>query len=75
LLILAQTHGIYAQKYYLADRNKKNADRDGSKLARLWPSNYTNPASLMANDRVAQKNVWFEAELLPEMRANVKALL
>jgi hypothetical protein len=29
----------------------------------------------MANDRVAQKNVWFEAELLPEMRANVKALL
>ena len=67
--------GMYAQKYYLADRNKKTLTETVRNWRDYGPAIIPTPHPSWRTTGWLKKNVWFEAELLPKMRAKVKALL
>ncbi len=66
--------GLYAQKRYLGKRRQKNL----TDTVRAWrdygPRQLPLPHPSWRNTAWMKKNPWFEAELLPELRARVAAL-
>ncbi len=75
--------GLYAQRRYLGARGgaKKGARRRGTltETVRAWadygPAYLPLPHPSWRNTGWLKRNPWFEAELLPELRARVRALL
>jgi len=67
--------GQYAQAHYLGPRRKENLGA----TVRAWddyaPAFLPLPHPSWRNTAWLKKNPWFEAELLPELRARVHALL
>jgi uracil-DNA glycosylase len=67
--------GLYAQGYYLGPRRKSSL----TETVRAWrdylPDVLPLPHPSWRNTAWLKKNPWFEAELLPELRDRVRALL
>ena len=67
--------GLYAQGRYLGKRRKANL----TETVRAWrdylPGQFALPHPSWRNTAWLRRNPWFEAELLPELRARVRALL
>lgn len=67
--------GLYAQGYYLGDRRKGSL----TETVRAWhdyrPDHWPLPHPSWRNTGWLKKNPWFEADLLPELRATVAALI
>ena len=75
--------GLYAQRRYLGAKGgaKGGAKRRGNLTetvrawADYWPAYLPLPHPSWRNTGWLKRNPWFEAELLPELRARVRALL
>ncbi len=65
--------GLYAQAHYLGPRRKGSL----TETVRAWrdygPDRFPLPHPSWRNTAWLKKNPWFEAELLPDLRARVKA--
>lgn len=72
LIILA---GMYAQKYYLAKRRKKNLTLTVQHYAEYLPRFLPIPHPSGRNNIWLKKNPWFEEELVPHMQYLVKEIL
>jgi len=66
--------GLYAQGHYLGPRRKASL----TETVRAWrayaPSHLPLPHPSWRNTAWLKKNPWFEAELLPDLRARVRNL-
>ena len=67
--------GLYAQRRYLDTRRRKNLTETVRAWADYWPAYLPLPHPSWRNTGWLKRNPWFEAELLPELRARVRALL
>jgi uracil-DNA glycosylase len=67
--------GMYAQKYYLAERNKKTLTETVRQWQDYWPDIIPTPHPSWRTTGWLKKNLFFEAELLPTLRSKVAALL
>ncbi len=67
--------GLYAQRRYLGARRRKNLTETVRAWADYWPAYLPLPHPSWRNTGWLKRNPWFEAELLPELRARVRALL
>ncbi len=67
--------GMYAQKYYLAERNKKTLTETVRHWQEFGPATIPTPHPSWRTTAWLKKNMWFEAELLPVLRQNVRKLL
>jgi uracil-DNA glycosylase len=67
--------GLYAQGHYLGPRRKASL----TETVRAWrayaPSHIPLPHPSWRNTAWLKKNPWFEAELLPDLRARVRELM
>lgn len=71
LVILA---GMYAQARYLDDRRKRTLTETVAAWRDYGPRNIPLPHPSWRSANLIKKNPWFEAELLPELRARVAVL-
>jgi uracil-DNA glycosylase len=67
--------GLYAQRRYLADRRRGNLTETVRAWADCGPAVLPLPHPSWRNTGWLERNPWFEAELVPELRARVRALL
>jgi len=67
--------GLYAQRRYLAEQRKRNLTETVRAWAGYGPATLPLPHPSWRNTAWLQRNPWFEAELLPELRARVRDLL
>jgi len=67
--------GMYAQKYYLAERNKKTLTETVYHWQDYGPAVMPTPHPSWRTTGWLKKNLWFEAELLPTLRSKVGTLL
>ena len=67
--------GGYAQKYYLGNRCGATLTDTVRRWSQYWPQFIPLPHPSFRNNRWLQDNPWFEAEVLPELRSRVAALL
>jgi uracil-DNA glycosylase len=67
--------GMYAQKYYLAERNKKTLTETVRQWQEYGPDIIPTPHPSWRTTGWLKKNPFFEAELLPALRSKVAALL
>jgi uracil-DNA glycosylase len=72
LILLA---GGHAQAYYLAGRRKKTMTATVAAWRAYHPPYWPVPHPSWRNTHWLKKNPWFEAEVLPALRARVHALL
>jgi uracil-DNA glycosylase len=67
--------GLYAQRRYLAGRRRRNL----TETVRAWTDTGSAvlplPHPSWRNSGWLKRHPWFEAELVPELRARVRALL
>ena len=67
--------GLYAQRRYLGTRRQRNL----TETVRVWsdygPDNLPLPHPSWRNTAWLKRNPWFEAELVPELRARVRGLM
>ena len=67
--------GLYAQRRYLDARRRRNLTETVRAWADYGPSYLPLPHPSWRNTAWLKRNPWFEAELVPELRARVRALL
>lgn len=71
--------GLYAQRRYLADHGRGDRRRNLTETVRAWadcgPATLPLPHPSWRNSGWLKRHPWFEAELVPELRARVRALL
>jgi len=67
--------GSYAQAVYLGDRKKRTLTETVAAWQSYMPDYLPTPHPSWRTKHWAKKNPWFEAELVPEIRKIVKALL
>jgi uracil-DNA glycosylase len=67
--------GAYAQAYYLGDRRKASMTDTVTAWPEYWPHFVPMPHPSWHNTSWLKKNPWFEAELLPELRAHIRRVL
>ena len=67
--------GSYAHAYYLGERRKPSMTETVAAWRDYWPRYVPTPHPSWHNNRWLKLNPWFEAELLPELRGRVRALL
>lgn len=72
LILLA---GMYAQARYLGDRRKKTLTETVASWREYGPKLLPLPHPSWRSGNLIRKNPWFEAELLPVLRARVEALI
>lgn len=72
LILLA---GMYAQARYLGDRRKKTLTETVACWREYGPKLLPLPHPSWRSGNLIRKNPWFEAALLPELRARVAALI
>ncbi len=67
--------GLYAQRHYLGDRRHRNLTETVRAWADCGPAVLPLPHPSWRNTGWLKRHPWFEAELVPELRARVRALL
>ncbi len=71
--------GLYAQRRYLGAKGGANRRGNLTETVRAWadygPATLPLPHPSWRNTGWLKRNPWFEAELLPELRARVRVLL
>jgi uracil-DNA glycosylase len=67
--------GAYAQAYYLRDRREKTLAATVRNWRAYMPEFLPTPHPSPRNRLWLKKNPWFEAEVLPELRARVRDIL
>ncbi len=71
--------GLYAQRRYLEARRRNGRRRNLTETVRAWadygPAYLPLPHPSWRTTGWLKRNPWFEAELLPELRARVRDLL
>ena len=67
--------GLYAQRHYLGGRWRGNLTETVRAWAGAGPARLPLPHPSWRNTAWLKRNPWFEAELVPELRARVRALL
>ena len=67
--------GLYAQRRYLGDRRRRNLTETVRAWADYGPAYLPLPHPSWRNTGWLKRNPWFEAELVPDLRARVRALL
>ena len=67
--------GMYAQKYYLAEQNKKTLTETVRHWQDFVPAMIPTPHPSWRTTAWLKKNLWFEAELLPVLQQKVRKLL
>jgi uracil-DNA glycosylase len=67
--------GMYAQKYYLAERNKQTLTETVRQWQEYGSAIIPTPHPSWRTTGWLKKNLFFEAELLPTLRSKVAALL
>ncbi len=67
--------GLYAQRRYLDARRRRNLTETVRAWADYGPAYLPLPHPSWRNTAWLKRNPWFEAELVPELRARVRALL
>ncbi len=67
--------GMYAQKYYLAEQNKKTLTETVRHWQEFVPAMIPTPHPSWRTTAWLKKNLWFEAELLPVLQQKVRKLL
>ena len=67
--------GLYAQRRYLDARRRRNLTETVRAWADYGPATLPLPHPSWRNTAWFKRNPWFEAELVPELRARVRALL
>ena len=63
--------GQYAQRYYLGDRMEKNLTETVKNYQAYLPNYFVMPHPSPRNRFWLRKNLWFEEEVLPELRKKV----
>lgn len=66
--------GQYAQNYYLQDRHKTLTERV-QRWRELAPRTYVLPHPSPRNQLWLRRNSWFEADVVPALRATIRRLL
>lgn len=64
--------GQYAQKYFLGDLRKKNLTATVRNWKYYYPKNFVLPHPSPRNNIWLKKNEWFETEVLPVLKRNVR---
>lgn len=67
--------GIYAQAYYLAERRARTMTETVKQFRDYLPTYLPTPHPSWRTTGWQKRNPWFEAEVLPELRTRVHALL
>ena len=67
--------GAYAQAYYLGDRRQKTLAATVRNWRDYLPDYLPTPHPSPRNKLWLKKNPWFEAEVVPELRARVARIL
>jgi uracil-DNA glycosylase len=67
--------GQYAQWHYLGTRRSKTLTETVSRWRDFAPDYVPTPHPSWRSTNWLKKNPWFEAEVLPDLRARVHALL
>ncbi|HXM69786.1 MAG TPA: uracil-DNA glycosylase family protein, partial [Thermoanaerobaculia bacterium] len=67
--------GSYAQAYYLGRRRKASVSETVRAYRDYLPEFIPTPHPSWRTHGWLARNPWFEAELVPELRARVKALM
>ena len=67
--------GGYAQKWHLGKQSKKTLTETVAQWCDFAPASFPIPHPSWRNNTWLKKNPWFEKELLPVLRAQVKTLL
>jgi len=67
--------GMSAQKYYLAEQNKKTLTETVRHWQEFAPAMIPTPHPSWRTTAWLKKNLWFEAELLPVLQQKVRKLL
>jgi uracil-DNA glycosylase len=67
--------GLYAQRRYLDTRRRRNLTETVRAWAEYAPEVLPLPHPSWRNTGWLQRHPWFEAELVPELRARVRILL
>ncbi len=67
--------GLYAQRRYLSARRRRNLTETVRAWADYGPAYMPLPHPSWRNTGWLKRNPWFEAELLPELRARVRKLM
>ncbi len=67
--------GLYAQRRYLSARRRDNLTKTVRAWADYGPAYMPLPHPSWRNTGWLKRNPWFEAELLPELRARVRKLM
>jgi uracil-DNA glycosylase len=66
--------GTYAQTYYLGDRRQRNLTETVRAFATYGPRDLPLPHPAWRSKLWMKRNPWFEAEVLPHLRARVQAI-
>ena len=67
--------GLYAQRRYLGARRRDNLTKTVRAWADYAPAYMPLPHPSWRNTGWLKRNPWFEAKLLPELRARVRKLM
>lgn len=67
--------GSYAQKYYLKDVGGKTLTENVGNFEQFLPTYFPLPHPSPRNRFWMQKNKWFETEVLPELRKQIREVL
>ena len=67
--------GSYAQKYYLADRIKNTLTETVKHFSAYLPNYLPLPHPSPRNNIWMKKNLWFEAEVIPELQGIVASVI
>ncbi len=67
--------GAYSQKWHLGDGAEKTLTATVEKWRAFAPRFFPTPHPSWRNNGWLRKNPWFEAELLPVLRARIRALI
>ena len=67
--------GNYAQHYYLKDAAKKNLTDTVKNYAKYLPLYLPLPHPSPRNNIWLKKNEWFEQEVIPELKRNIKSII
>jgi uracil-DNA glycosylase len=67
--------GQYAQAYYLADKAKDTLTETVGNYKKYLPTYFPLPHPSPRNNIWRKKNAWFDSEVLPALKKNVKQIL
>jgi len=67
--------GVYAQKWHLGSKLKKNLTETVRNWETYWPENLPLPHPSPRNNIWLSKNAWFEADVIPSLQKKIAELV